>query len=270
MPDEYTVALVTYCDILGFKNLVREKSALELRAILETLRAETKPDEDIGKAQRLHFFNFSDLILRIFDALSEFNREIRPGILFYEVLDLVHAQARLIERDVLIRGALTIGEIATSEGMVFGPALVKAYEMEASSAIYPRIVIDPIVLQTFVETNALRKIEATLEHDSKELLQLIRQDVDGLYFVDYLRAIRSEDTEERYLVFLRKHREMIERRLNGLDAIGVASKLGWLASYHNQTVARGFADEELRRSLSIELHGKGPFFDPSAGGRGLT
>jgi hypothetical protein len=44
---------------------------------------------------------------------------------------------------ILVRGAITIGDIVHDENIVFGPALNRAYELESKQAVYPRIILDP-------------------------------------------------------------------------------------------------------------------------------
>jgi hypothetical protein len=118
-----------------------------------------------------------------------------------------------------------------------------------------------LVLQTFAETEVLRNTRASREYDAHEIDQLISKDSDGLFFLDYLRAIRNEDSDERYLKFLGTHRQVIEDKLTGLERLNIAAKLGWLASYHNRIVASAVADPGTRSQLTIELHKRGPFFD---------
>ena len=50
---------------------------------------------------------------------------------------------------LLIRGAITIGDIVHDDSIVFGPALNRAYELESQQAIYPRIIIDPDIGDAF-------------------------------------------------------------------------------------------------------------------------
>lgn len=50
---------------------------------------------------------------------------------------------------LLIRGAITIGDIVHDESVVFGPALNRAYELESQRAIYPRIILDPDIAGDF-------------------------------------------------------------------------------------------------------------------------
>jgi hypothetical protein len=52
---------------------------------------------------------------------------------------------------LLIRGAITIGDIVHDDSIVFGPALNRAYELESQQAIYPRIILDPDVGDGFGE-----------------------------------------------------------------------------------------------------------------------
>lgn len=50
---------------------------------------------------------------------------------------------------LLIRGAITIGDLVHDDLVVFGPALNRAYELESQRAIYPRIILDPDIGDTF-------------------------------------------------------------------------------------------------------------------------
>lgn len=55
----------------------------------------------------------------------------------------------MVRQGHFIRGGMTIGDIFIDDSMVFGPAIVQAHTLETEFAIYPRIVIDPIVFTTF-------------------------------------------------------------------------------------------------------------------------
>jgi hypothetical protein len=50
---------------------------------------------------------------------------------------------------ILIRGAITIGDLVHDDHVVFGPALNRAYELESQRAIYPRIILDPEIGDAF-------------------------------------------------------------------------------------------------------------------------
>ena len=51
-------------------------------------------------------------------------------------------------KEVFIRGAITIGElIHTENGIIMGPALIEAYELESKFAKYPRIILSEKLLK---------------------------------------------------------------------------------------------------------------------------
>jgi hypothetical protein len=46
------------------------------------------------------------------------------------MMRLIHAQSRLIDEGILLRGAVTVGQIVRSWGQLFGPGLIEAYEFD--------------------------------------------------------------------------------------------------------------------------------------------
>ena len=160
-------------------------------------------------------------------------------LLFQELLSLVHAQGELIDTNILIRGSVTFGDILISDGRVFGPALVEAYELEKKFARYPRIIVDPQLIKEYKSNKLLKAEHHSIEQDSEYIHDLLKQGDDGMWFIDYARAIESEmDEPEMYPVFLQRHREVIlfgsekHKKLNA-----VLNKYVWMANYHNQVVA---------------------------------
>ena len=153
---KYTIALITYLDILGFRSLVTGRSASHIKAVLESLRQESMPDDDLAQLYSMKYFNFSDNVVRVTNLLARGNVTNPTGLLFHEVLGIVHMQARLATEGVLIRGSVTVGKIYTGHGLIFGEGLNRAYELESQVARYPRIVIDPVALEVFATTPALK------------------------------------------------------------------------------------------------------------------
>lgn len=233
---DYTVALVTYLDVLGFKEILENRTAYEIRKLLDLFRTETDPGGSDDENAGVSFFNFSDLIVRVTNVLSPNNRKFPYGVVFHEVLDLAHVQARLAYHGVLVRGGVAIGEIVAGEEMIFGPALVRAYALESQMAIYPRIVVDPDVLLALGVSPLLRKDTHDRKTERKRVLELLRRGDDGVHFVDYLRVVATEDPDNARRL-LSVHRDLIEATAKGrknLDSTTV--KMSWLGSYHNDTV----------------------------------
>jgi hypothetical protein len=234
---EYTKSIVSYFDILGFKRIVAEaKEPSEIERKLKALSRFSSPSEGIIETFGNTFTNFSDLVLRTVPVLP--NPQLRgdEGVLYWELMDLVHAQAELIGEGVLLRGGVTFGDIFVDGETAFGPALIRAYELESEVAGAPRVIVDPEIFGHLDTCRALRCHDT--ETEMQYLLRVLRKDTDGVWFVDYLRAFESEaDDELTYLRFLKEHRQVIVNHLSQAKRLdSVLTKYGWLVNYHNNWV----------------------------------
>jgi hypothetical protein len=177
--------------------------------------------------------SFSDSIVRV----RPVGPDQRIGLLFYELLDLVHAQARLMLHGVLVRGGIAIGAIHIDALNAFGPALVDAYEIEANVALYPRIAISPSLLASLDLGPELIAAHHDREDEKGYILDLVSRGDDGIWYVDYLRAMMGEyDTLSAYAEFLSEHRQLIMRNLTHENLSSIALKYNWLMLYHNRVV----------------------------------
>jgi len=244
-PFEYRPSIVSYFDILGMKTLLGDagSDAGKVAEILQTTRRFSRPDIDAEEEFGWTFVNFSDLVLRTVPILSEVNLKHRLGVVYYELSDLADIQVNLASKNVLIRGAVTLGDITVDRDLVFGPALATAYLLESKRAIFPRIIVDQLVLQ------GLKKLPVLRAHDYKQemayIRRLIRRDVDGNWFVDYLRyALDNSDDYSQYGKFILHHRSLVLRQLSESGALDGRTREGrnrrakaaWLRSYHNRHV----------------------------------
>ena len=130
---------------------------------------------------------------------------------------------------LLIRGGITIGYCFSDNLMVWGKALVRAYEIESTIAIYPRIVIDPFAdeLFDFLANSKYKKI--------------ICRDFDGLYFIDILFLPQAS----KILPFLELLIDDNTRRINDLDDKNLKErqKLKWLQNYYYEKY------DDIKKSL---------------------
>lgn len=163
-------------------------------------------------------------------------------------------QTSLIVNGFLLRGAIVSGAHYEKELVMFGPALIKAVNLE-KLANWPRVVVDADVI------NSLGTPTSDIVAAAKEYLN---RDHDGLLFLDYLRgtyvvlkeiewAIEyihgslndlSNDSPSAYhfitMDHIQEHRQTIERSVNPEKAerpnTDVLTKYHALAEYHNATV----------------------------------
>lgn len=240
----YQRAIVTFLDILGFGGIVDSANAETVKSILTSLRLATEPTEHYEKRDEIAFLTFSDCTIRAAYVDTKSNKKYSDGVLFYELLNLVHAQARLIQDGYFLRGAVTIGGIHIDGPLVFGPAMVKAYNLESEFAVHPRIVLDPELLHAFESDPLLRSKEHTIDDEREYIRKLTRTDSDGLVFIDYLRGILTEfDDEGDDLDFFEAHKALILEHADNHKGLNrIAAKLLWAATYHN-AIVRGAGEK---------------------------
>jgi hypothetical protein len=226
---EYEQRILAYCDILGWRERIAESERDP--SIVQSLVEKTE--------QAPHW---SDLI----NGAKAQGKEIPYGleVAYWSDSSLVscrdepeamgkvlggicnHAN-EFLENGLLCRGAIVKGRLYHRGNVMFGPAFLRAYDMEQDRAVFPRILIaDDIV--------------ATMNSDP-EHQRYVRQDSDGLYFLDtfpkVLPASGKPDTfsEDSF----QKFRASIDKGLRGsrLDPKR-RMKWNWLAKYFNDVVTR--------------------------------
>ena len=231
----YRPAIVSYVDILGFKNIVEKQSPPEILTILGTVRDQLRPDDVEAKEFKTRMLRFSDLIIRInpvpADAISP-----HDALVYWEVLALGFSQINLIWRGIIIRGALTLGDIYHATGTIFGPGLVEAHEMELA-AKHPRIIIDPGLLR-LTDKLPFRSRDNTPTQERKAIQDMLSVDTDGQTYIDYFKVMQDNQDDPLQLIeFLRRHAALTRKGLaENTKNHRVKRKYLWLKRKHNQYV----------------------------------
>jgi hypothetical protein len=140
-------------------------------------------------------------------------------------------QLQLAAGGFFARGALTIGDIHIHDRMVFGPALVEAYDAERREAVNPRVVL------TSKACEVLRADIATYTDPAgAPQAEFLIADQDGVVFIDYLRMLLDELDPIHQL---EHHRTVVERKLAAHRKEGrIWEKYRWVAEYHNHFCRR--------------------------------
>tara|TARA_A100001391_G_scaffold127943_2_gene87511 strand:- start:1078 stop:1929 length:852 start_codon:yes stop_codon:yes gene_type:complete len=241
----YKDCIITFLDLLGFSQLVDGgASAQDIAVILDTLEMATSLDPIEGHLWGERRIAMSDSVLHV----AEISPSGNPiGIDFRVLLlGLVHAQMDLVNRGIILRGAIVRGEVFIDEASdhdgdarFFGPGYQAAHKAESEEE-FPRI----IVAEELVDEIKLGKIGYAQElpdYFHKNLDELLVHDpTGGVYTLDYLYIASFEVADpEAYCDYLAKHRDLIQRRLNEYSsASNVLRKYVWLAEYHNETLKK--------------------------------
>jgi len=233
----YEYRVVAFLDILGFSKLTKdsEHNQQMFDIIFDAITSVRLMAHELrqGGLNRPEIALFSDNIAISYKAdggCSEFNL----------LADAILIQTYLLYKGVLVRGGITKGLLYQSSNLIFGPALVKAYEIESRYAVYPRIVVDESI-----------KGEGTI----------FSIDFDGLCFLDFLN---NPDVwgyfMEKFLntnvnqVFYQVKRVVEEKYKNSDSNIGVKAKLHWLMNYCQETFELDGGDLRLLRKSPSTFH----------------
>ena len=234
----YKEAIITFIDILGFKNLVLKSSfevVSDALAAIERFSGINDQSFDDDEDDNPKVIQFSDSIIRI-RPISSKNRY---GAMYFEMSDLVHIQGELIKHKICIRGGVAIGLVHNDEKLIFGPGFISAYELESIYANYPRIVLQPNLIKRFIEDESLYAEDHSAEEEINHIKKFISKGDDGIYFVNYMRAFLDElDYKEYQPKFIKSHKDLIVSNALGASELNsVTAKYLWMANYHNRIVS---------------------------------
>jgi hypothetical protein len=222
----YGERIVAFIDILGFRELVRkigedDKLRKRLHHSLERIRSFKEFSLRSETAQKnLEVSVFSDSI-----AISG-----SPDELATIVWTALGLQSNLLAMGVLVRGGIAKGRTFHADDMLYGDGLIKAYDLECKTAVYPRVVIDPQLLGK--DQDGLK-------------LKFLSLDTDGHWYIDpfamgVLPGNSSELVEDGWdphLVFLEDFEKKIESQLAKLTDAGQLAKWGWMKTCHAKALA---------------------------------
>jgi len=241
----YKPVLLSYLDVLGFRDMIdkTKKSVYEVQktfALLHHMKLQYSGMRRFAAATDgrnprpiTHFRNFSDLIIRATELTDD---DTLADFLNWEFMALAGTQCNSVCQGDLLRGAVCIGDLYIDDDVTFGPALVEAYSLESTVAVFPRIVIDKEVIR-----------KSRYESDGPVWNDFVARGEDGVYFIDYLFGSfldRWSFPDEQPIpanATLLLHKELVEVLLMTWTKEGEyrkRQKALWLAQYHNSTVKR--------------------------------
>ncbi|MGY3610861.1 MULTISPECIES: hypothetical protein [unclassified Bradyrhizobium] len=183
--------------------------------------------------------SFSDWIV-ISDRASD------PGLerLLFAVTQLA---LDLLANGILSRGSIARGKLHHTDKVVLGPALVAAYQIESTIAVYSRIIVDQ---QTHIDFEYI--CAESVECSPKGLEGQLRFDEDGPIFVDIFAPsvawliLQCRASRPRVWKIAASCRSTIQAQLN--DSIyqpDIYKKLRWLTVYWNYSRRQTPPDQQV-------------------------
>lgn len=231
--NNYENRIVLFLDILGFKKIIEETMDKEnenfekTSFLIETINEMTKIAGITPKETTKNVTQFSDSIVISFKEND--TKEIPK--LFYNLQRLI---SNLLAREILCRGAISYGKLYHKDNLIFGPALVDAYETESQAALYPRIILDKSLLDimefhySLENTHQYRKISFESDIDS-----YLKIDTDDKFYVDYFSGLVMFFEGEKLFNVYSKLRKLI---INGLrhKNPSLNIKYSWMKNKYNK------------------------------------
>jgi hypothetical protein len=268
---EYQRSLIAFIDILGFKEIVKQSEVdstkIELLfSVLQYLKDWEKPNkwnldligiEEDAQKKGIHKFDiigkthstsFSDSIVvsvKVDNNINEMTSTL--------VANLSYIGALLMEKGILLRGGMTIGNIIhTENGTVFGQGLIDAYHLESKCAKNPRIILSDVLIKELnypLETKRMR-------YPYHQYIERFEDGCVGFHQMIYYQVIDSwvEMTISKMKSSLNNIRKVI---IDGLDSSfenpDVFYKYKWLMNQYNNLVVLSDYDHETRSEEKVKI-----------------
>lgn len=235
----YENHLVAFLDILGFSNLCLKSekddtsydNLSEIYSICEQIPHGF--DSRIGKT-KIKTIIVSDSIMLTLRTEDELPSTKECANFF---LACGQVQFKLAEKGYWLRGGISFGKLHVNEDkkLLFGPAFIKAVNLEKNIAKYPRIIIDTVfinllgfksALELIKKLNSIYDGQLPLFNYSQSFFETDRPSVrnDVPLFVDFLNSVKQLN----HMEFMNLA-EVVSRDLNG--SIEYYEKHRWLADY---------------------------------------
>lgn len=249
----YEKKFVAFLDILGFKNMIKctinniayQKKIMQVLSDIASIRQDNYHGflSEYGVYKEVSVF--SDSIVISYSTKLEIG-----GGLFHILIDLISICINLVERGIYVRGAVTCGLMHHDKNICFGPAMVKAYELEEESAIYPRIIIE---LSTICEDLKHPGQANSVKMEANYLRGIIKRDTkDKKYFLDYLSQWEEFNEPEDYDKFIGNVRKNLIECLQHTEyPEKIQEKYRWFKKYYNDTIRKAYIPSSDTNHLII-------------------
>jgi len=137
----YQNRIVAFIDVLGFSDLVYSKDTALITKYFDYVL------EDSVAYIKKFKFNYHLISDSIVITTLAHRENLKSLLLFLSSL-----QSKLLFEGILVRGAISSGDIYSNKKMniLVGPGLINAYKLESKS-IYPRVILDRNLINEFSE-----------------------------------------------------------------------------------------------------------------------
>lgn len=219
---QYEKYMVGYLDLLGAKSRMKhDVDGVYLNTVysnFEIAKLLTEAMYEIdGSPFRAKIFSDNIVVALPCDDAGFDNSH--PMIALNRMSAIIGAlQRKFLEHNILSRGCITYGDLFIDDLMVFGPALIQAYEMENDVAIFPRVVLSGQAQEFDVRI----KLESRVVSTNK-----FRKDSDGMLFLSYLDYSDASDVRS----LIAQSMKWVIGAIDDENNMKILQKLEWHKNY---------------------------------------
>jgi len=263
MEPKYEEQFTAFVDFLGFSEAATtidettRSKVLDLLLSLSTLRGEFDLQSTVQESGKKISFKpaistFSDHIVISYPLqpiCADTGSDERIGGIFimnHFTNLLTRIAAAALRIGFLVRGGATIGKLYHAQGVVFGEALIDAFQIESRTAIYPRVVL----------SSQITSRPMWIQNRSGKFAK----DHDGLYHFDYFRELlfytaqSGENWFEAAKLWFDDVTAVINRNLTELESSGRMNefaKWAWFARQFRRALET--LKPEFLKSVGVSL-----------------
>lgn len=213
----YETRVVAFIDILGFSEVIKDE--MKAKQIFDALKeVKDHVDTHFTSDNYARFKGVFDTQITAFSDSVVISGSASQAIIVY--LDTLRFAGLLIKNGFLCRGALSVGKLHHSNGLLFGQAFIDAYKSETKRAIYPRIIVDKEVESLIAES----------EINQGEFSHLLKDDFDGECYIDLSMLNHFLGESERVQILLKR---IINSSINENEDKSIVQKHNWLINAYN-------------------------------------
>jgi hypothetical protein len=254
---KYDKRVTVFLDILGFRQIISDTEDKEGNDISEKIEYLSKTIDlirnllDIDKPREV---SKSKKITQFSDCIVISFKENETSEVFYTLLDIKTLLINLVLKGIICRGAISYGKLIHTNKMIFGPALVEAYETECKAALYPRIILDKTIINVGKKHHAPHHGEID---EKNEILKILIKDTDDMYYIDYFAKAQSELDEPEYDMprYIEKLRDIIKKGIiAGQKSPDIKIKYNWMKNKFNSMINQCTTTEFLNQTLDSDLY----------------
>ena len=210
-----TECIVAFIDVLGSSAMIMEDAQKSLKIVHSAYTESIDLFKEIFKNGRIPSVKiFSDNIVI---AVPRKNNSLESAFTAIAIMSAI-IQVQFLKHELLTRGAICSGSYFADGMMVWGTALVNAYKLEESIAIYPRVIIDPALVG---------ELGLTLPDSPLRAKEWVIQDEDRLYMINYFHKALKE--RELFILSLMSVAE--QKIIDNMKDLKACQKWLWFSKY---------------------------------------